>query len=65
MSCALVTLITPVIALVLGSLLNDEPLTARRVQGGGLICIGLAVYSWGDRYKHRGPAAAAEAATKT
>lgn len=64
-SVALVTLITPVIALLLGSLLNDEPLTARLVQGGGLICIGLAIYQWGDRYWQRSPAASTEAASKT
>lgn len=44
---SLVTLITPVIAVTLGSLLNDEPLTPRLLQGGALICIGLALYQWG------------------
>lgn len=50
---ALVTLITPVIAITLGSLLNDEPLTARLIQGGTLICIGLAIYQWGGRFEQR------------
>ncbi|MEH6473053.1 MAG: DMT family transporter [Halopseudomonas sp.] len=50
---ALITLITPVIALALGNLLNDEPLTLRLIQGSGLICIGLAIYNWGDRFRQR------------
>ena len=46
---ALITLITPVIAISLGNLLNQEPLTAQLIQGSGLICLGLALYQWGGR----------------
>ncbi|OMH36586.1 hypothetical protein BGP75_09420 [Motiliproteus sp. MSK22-1] len=46
---ALVTLITPVIALTLGNLLNQEPLTMSLLQGAILICLGLSLYHWGDR----------------
>ncbi len=44
---ALVTLVTPVIALSLGNLLNQEPLTLSLLQGALLICLGLAFYHWG------------------
>ncbi|RDE25297.1 DMT family transporter [Motiliproteus coralliicola] len=46
---ALITLITPVLAISLGSLLNQEPLTLRLIQGSGLICLGLALYQWSGR----------------
>ncbi|MEH6627346.1 MAG: DMT family transporter [Motiliproteus sp.] len=46
---ALVTLITPVIAISLGNLLNDETVTTALVQGALLICLGLGLYHWGDR----------------
>ncbi|WP_207062558.1 DMT family transporter [Motiliproteus sp. SC1-56] len=50
---ALVTLITPAIALLLGNLLNDEAITPRLLQGGVMICLGLGLYHWGDRLRHR------------
>ncbi len=46
---ALVTLVTPVIAISLGNLLNDEPITAALVQGAVLISLGLGLYHWGAR----------------
>jgi drug/metabolite transporter (DMT)-like permease len=46
---ALVTLITPVFALLLGHLLNDEPLTAGLWQGCLLVVSGLALFFWGHR----------------
>ncbi|MEH6813626.1 MAG: DMT family transporter [Motiliproteus sp.] len=46
---ALVTLITPVIAISLGNLLNDETVTTALVQGALLICLGLGLYHWGAR----------------
>ncbi|MCW9051415.1 MAG: EamA family transporter [Motiliproteus sp.] len=46
---ALVTLITPVIALSLGNWLNQEPITPTLLQGAALICLGLALYHWGER----------------
>lgn len=46
---ALITLITPVIALLLGATLNGEPITGRVVAGSGLILVGLAIYSFAGR----------------
>jgi drug/metabolite transporter (DMT)-like permease len=45
---ALITLITPVIALSLGSILNDEVIDSKIVLGAMLIIFGLALYHWGD-----------------
>jgi drug/metabolite transporter (DMT)-like permease len=44
---ALITLITPVTALMLGSLLNDEVISTRVWLGTGLILAGLAIYEYG------------------
>ncbi|EXJ11523.1 DMT family transporter [Nitrincola nitratireducens] len=46
---ALVTLITPIFALMLGHLLNAEPLTPRLWQGCLLVVGGLALFFWGHR----------------
>lgn len=46
---ALVTLVTPVIAISLGSLLNNEPITEALIQGALLICLGLGLYHWGAK----------------
>ena len=43
---ALITLITPVIALLLGSLLNGETIGLRLWLGTGLILLGLSVHQW-------------------
>jgi drug/metabolite transporter (DMT)-like permease len=43
---ALITLITPVTALVLGMTLNSERLTLKIVAGSMLILLGLALYEW-------------------
>lgn len=48
---ALVTLITPVTSLLLGSWFNHEVLTVSVYVGTGLILLGLAVYQWGNRYQ--------------
>ncbi|GAB0154216.1 DMT family transporter [Marinobacterium sp. BA1] len=53
---ALVTLITPIFALLLGHLLNDEPLTASLWQGCLLVVAGLALFFWGHRLPLRQPA---------
>jgi drug/metabolite transporter (DMT)-like permease len=42
---ALITLITPVIAITLGSILNDEPLTFSLILGALIILFGLALYN--------------------
>ena len=46
---ALITLITPVLALVLGHFANGEPIGAREVAGTAIILAGLALYQWGER----------------
>ncbi len=44
---ALITLVTPVTALVLGMLLNGERLTRNIAEGTAMILLGLALYEWG------------------
>ncbi len=44
---ALITLITPVTALLLGMLLNGERLTLNIAEGTAMILLGLALYEWG------------------
>ncbi len=46
---ALITLVTPVSALLLGSYLNDEVITTSVVVGTALILGGLASYQWGGK----------------
>jgi len=46
---SLITLITPVTALLLGHFLNDEPLTLAVAGGTGLILLGLLSYNWGSQ----------------
>lgn len=50
---ALITLVTPVAALLLGHVLNDEPLTGGIWLGAGLVVMGLAVFELGDRLVRR------------
>jgi drug/metabolite transporter (DMT)-like permease len=45
---ALITLVTPIIALTLGAVLNDEVIHSKLVFGALLVISGLAVYHWGD-----------------
>jgi drug/metabolite transporter (DMT)-like permease len=44
---SLITLITPITALLLGRYLNHEPITLNVVLGAGLIVAGLAAYEFG------------------
>ena len=44
----LITLITPVIALSLGNILNDEQITITLLLGAVLVIVGLTIYHWGD-----------------
>lgn len=46
----LITLITPVMALMLGAMFNDEALTASVLIGGLGILAGLGLYQFGDRF---------------
>ena len=47
-SAALITLITPVFALLLGRTLNGEPLTVQLLLGTAAILGGLGLHQWGD-----------------
>ena len=46
---ALLTLITPVLSLYLGHVLNNEAMTMPLILGAGLVLSGLALYEWGER----------------
>ncbi|GAA6173417.1 EamA family transporter [Colwellia sp. KU-HH00111] len=45
---ALITLVTPIIALTLGALLNDEVINSKLIAGAVLVISGLAIYHWGE-----------------
>jgi len=45
---ALITMITPVIAISLGLILNNESVNANLIIGALAIIAGLAIYQWGD-----------------
>lgn len=45
---ALTTMITPVLALALGALLNDEQITTSLMTGAAMIAGALVLYYWGD-----------------
>lgn len=45
---ALITLVTPIIALSLGAVLNDEVISNKIMIGAFLIILGLAIYHWGE-----------------
>ena len=53
---ALITLVTPVIALILGQWLNDEIIGKREWLGAIVILCGLAVFQWGEQWKRLFPA---------
>lgn len=46
----LITLITPVLALLLGNWLNGEPITPQVIGGTGLILVGLLLFQFGPRW---------------
>lgn len=50
---ALITLVTPVIALFLGQEVNGETVGVRELVGTMVILAGLACYQWGDRWLER------------
>lgn len=47
---SLITLLTPVLALILGTSLNGEHISAEIFFGSGLIVSGLVLHLWGDRW---------------
>lgn len=53
---SLITLITPVIALLLGQWINGEHIGAREWQGTAVILLGLGVFQWGGWWLRRLPA---------
>lgn len=59
---ALITLVTPVLALWLGHVFNGESIDAQVVAGTALILAGLAAHQWGDRLFGQGPATVADSA---
>ncbi|NQZ23152.1 MAG: DMT family transporter [Colwellia sp.] len=48
---ALITMITPVVAISLGAILNNEVINTNLVIGALAIITGLAIYQWGDTVK--------------
>lgn len=50
---ALITLVTPVLALLLGQEVNGETIGPRELAGTAVILAGLACYQWGDRWYGR------------
>ena len=54
---ALITLVTPVLALLIGHALNAEQVGLRVWIGAAMILVGLASYQWGDAWRERRPAA--------
>jgi len=48
---ALITMITPVVAISLGAILNNEVISTNLVVGAFAIITGLAIYQWGDLVK--------------
>ncbi|MES9963337.1 MAG: DMT family transporter [Candidatus Sedimenticola sp. 20ELBAFRAG] len=50
---ALATLVTPVLALLLGAWLNQERISVTDMLGASIILAGLASYQWGDRLRGR------------
>jgi drug/metabolite transporter (DMT)-like permease len=61
---ALVTLITPVLALSLGAWLNDEILSSRVLGGAAVILLALGGYLFGDRRIRRQVIEKVEAGTE-
>lgn len=45
----LVTLVTPVLALILGATFNSEQITTSVLTGAGCIIVGMAIYLFGDK----------------
>lgn len=48
---AMINLITPVLSLLLGYWVNQEPLTVKVAIGTGLILLALALHTWADRQR--------------
>ena len=46
-------MMTPIVALSLGAMLNDEPLSINLVLGAFFVLCGLALYQWGGKVIRR------------
>lgn len=47
---SLITMMTPIVAMSLGSLLNNEVVSINLVIGAIFVMSGLAIYNWGDKF---------------
>jgi drug/metabolite transporter (DMT)-like permease len=47
---ALITMMTPILAMSLGVILNGEVVSLDLIIGAGFVMSGLAIYNWGDRW---------------
>ena len=52
---ALITMMTPVFALCLGAMLNNEPVSLHLLLGALLVMCGLALYQWGGKVTLKQP----------
>ncbi|MGX5201789.1 DMT family transporter [Aliikangiella sp. IMCC44632] len=52
-SVAIITLLTPVVAILLGSWLNNELISLRLIFGGAIILVALACFFWGKLWFQR------------
>jgi drug/metabolite transporter (DMT)-like permease len=50
---ALITLMTPVLSLLIGHLVNDEIVGLDALAGASVLLIGLACFQWGERWQRR------------
>ena len=50
---ALITMITPVVAICIGALLNNESVSKHLMIGAAFVMVGLALYQWGGRKRTR------------
>ncbi|TQV87291.1 DMT family transporter [Aliikangiella coralliicola] len=50
---ALITLMTPVLALAIGAYFNDETISYKLVAGAGFVILGLILFNWGDKFLGR------------
>ena len=47
---ALITLITPITAILLGQHLNNEVIHTTIWVGAGIVLVGLGLYQWGEKW---------------
>lgn len=47
---SLITMVTPIIAIILGATLNNEPITNDLIYGAICVVIGLGLYQWSNKF---------------